>query len=105
MPKTISNQPKSMSFAKIKDDEINDLNLFDFYSFEIFLRKHKGHIYKNEDIFQSYKKGLLEWAKCEENCDPIEVIQEADGKYSIIDGKARGMAAKVLGIRPLVKIV
>lgn len=105
---TVKNNHKSLERLEninnlLKDSDINSLNPFDFITFEKLLRKLKGSYFRSQASFDTYKKMIIACVK-DGDCEPIRIRVNGLGEYIIIDGKARLLAHKLLGIDPVIHL-
>lgn len=96
--------PTIQTDLKIIDNDYNDLNPFDFYKFEKILKKLKSKQFKTMQEFENYRKNILNCVK-NGDCEPIKLSKNYFGEMKIIDGKARLLAHKLLGIDPIIEII
>lgn len=78
--------------------------MFDFQQYDEILKELKGFDFKTEAKFKEYKRLMLEGVKSGKYDRPIIEVKK-DGSVICIDGLARLLTAKVLGIDPVVELL
>jgi len=83
--------------------EYDELSAFDFGKFDTFVRKFKREYFNTEEEFKDYKRWLLQIVSKGIAEHPLLTVSK--GSYSIISGRMRMLAMKVLGISPLFRVI
>lgn len=90
----------------LENSQYRALSFLDFQKFDKLLRQRRlsDMISWTEQKFIEYKKAILAGVTNGTLPPPI-ILHDLSGKYILFSGEARMLAFKVLGIRPLVKII
>ena len=83
--------------------EYDELESFDFGKFDKIVRKFKREYFNTEEEFKDYKRWLLQIVSKGIAEHPLLTVSK--GSYSIISGRMRMLAMKVLGISPLFRVI
>lgn len=90
----------------LENSQYASLSFLDFFKFDKLLRQRRTNELKewSQFDFTEYKKQILAGVTTGSLPPPI-ILHDITGKYVLFSGEARLLAFKVLGIRPVVKIV